>query len=94
MKAPDAPADALYLAARVHAVAAARVRADDRERHAARAVALLRQAVRGGSADAAEMSRDRDLAPLRDRPDFRAVLAELAAKDSPREPAPPPRPAK
>jgi hypothetical protein len=47
---------------------------------AARAVALLRQAVAGGYKDAARLKKDRDLDALRGRDDFRLLLAELEAK--------------
>ena len=59
-----------------------------RDEYAARAVALLRQAVAKGYTDAKHIAADDDLAPLRGRADFRAVLAELAAR---RELAPVPR---
>jgi serine/threonine-protein kinase len=45
--------------------------------YADRAVALLRQAVAKGWKDAAHMKRDPDLDPLRDRADFRQLLAAL-----------------
>lgn len=57
----------------------------------ARGVDLLRRAVRKGYANPARIPKDPDLAPLRDRPDFRRLLDELGAKPPPREPAPPPR---
>jgi len=51
-----------------------------RERYAARAVAVLREAVAKGYQDAAHMKQNTDLAPLRGRDDFQKLLAELEAK--------------
>jgi tetratricopeptide (TPR) repeat protein len=51
-----------------------------RERCAARAVAVLREAVAKGYKDAAHMKQDGDLDALRDRDDFKKLLAELEAK--------------
>src|SRR5262249_38309482 len=41
------------------------------------AMAALRAAVADGWSDAVHTTRDPDLAPLHERPDFRALLAEL-----------------
>jgi tetratricopeptide (TPR) repeat protein len=51
-----------------------------RERYAARAVAVLRQAVEKGYKDLAHMQKDADLDPLRARDDFKKLLAGLEAK--------------
>jgi tetratricopeptide (TPR) repeat protein len=73
----------LYDLACVCALAAADAQGDARlrEQYAARAVALLRQAIAAGYTDAAGMKKDRDLDALRDRADFRAVLAETRANN-------------
>jgi tetratricopeptide (TPR) repeat protein len=52
-----------------------------------RAVRTLRKAVAGGFANVATLRTDSDLDPLRERDDFKALLAELAAKSlSPAKP--------
>jgi hypothetical protein len=48
--------------------------------YAARAVQLLREAVAHGNKDVAQMKNDTNLDPLRERPDFKQLLAELEAK--------------
>jgi serine/threonine protein kinase len=73
-----------YDAACVYALCAARTEdADARETYAARAVALLRQAREKGyfknSATITHMKTGPDLEPLRARPEFRKLLAELEA---------------
>jgi tetratricopeptide (TPR) repeat protein len=50
------------------------------EKYAARAVALLSQAVQLGYEDVAHMKKDTDLDPLRSRQDFQKLLAELGSK--------------
>ena len=40
----------------------------------------LQKAVQAGYKDAAHMKKDTDLDPLRDRDDFKKLLAELEAK--------------
>jgi hypothetical protein len=46
----------------------------------------LREAVRAGWNDAQHTSRDPDLAPLRDRDDFRRLVAELFDRGFPADP--------
>jgi hypothetical protein len=48
-------------------------------------VAFLRQAVRQGYRDAASLRKDAALAPLRQREDFRQLLAELDAQAAPKD---------
>ena len=48
-----------------------------------RAMALFRRAVNAGYRDVSWMNRDPDLDPLRARPDFQAMLADLAFPDYP-----------
>jgi hypothetical protein len=52
----------------------------DREAEAAKALATLRGAIAAGWSDAAHLRVDPDLAPLRPRPDFQKLLADLEAK--------------
>jgi eukaryotic-like serine/threonine-protein kinase len=48
-----------------------------------RAMAVLRRAVDAGYRDVSWMNRDPELDPLRGRPDFRAMMADLAFPDQP-----------
>jgi hypothetical protein len=57
--------------------------------YAARALDLLRQAVARGYKDAALMKKDPDLDPLRQRDDYRKLLAEVEAAARPKEGARP-----
>ena len=59
-----------------------------KERYAARAVALLKQAVEKGYKDVAQLKKDADLDALRNRADFKALLNELEAMppENPKEP--------
>jgi tetratricopeptide (TPR) repeat protein len=50
------------------------------ERYAERSLKLLRQAVERGFKDAARMQKDSHLEPLRERPEYRKLLAELEGK--------------
>jgi serine/threonine protein kinase/WD40 repeat protein len=50
----------------------------EREALAERAMATLRRSVAAGMTNVAAMERDHDLDPLRERPDFRALMRELA----------------
>jgi serine/threonine-protein kinase len=80
-RSPQTTANSLYDCACIHALAAAAAKeADAAERHATRAVGLLREAVAKGYKDAAHMKKDTDLDPLRKREDFEKLLAELEAK--------------
>jgi predicted Zn-dependent protease len=62
-----------------YAVASGKI-ADRKQAHADRAMELLRKAVQAGWKDGAHMARDSDLDPLRDREDFKSLLAELGPK--------------
>jgi tetratricopeptide (TPR) repeat protein len=73
------PAGQWYNFACVYAVASGKDAAK-RDEYAARAVELLRKAVAGGYNDAGHMAKDAGLAPLRDRDDFKKLLADLKAK--------------
>ena len=59
------------------------------ERYKVRAMELLRKAVAAGYKDAPHMRKDTDLDPIRDRDDFKRLLADLEKNPSP-EIAPPP----
>jgi tetratricopeptide (TPR) repeat protein len=78
----DANVNTLYDLARVCALSSAAVKNDARlaDRHAARAVELLRQAVAKGYRDVEHVKKDTDLGPLRGRDDFKQLLQELLAK--------------
>jgi tetratricopeptide (TPR) repeat protein len=79
--ATQADADALYDCGCIYVQAAAASKDPDAaERHAARAVGLLRDAIAKGYKDAAQMRKDADLDPLRKRGDFQNLLAELEDK--------------
>ena len=73
---------------------------DKKPEYADRAMEMLHKAVKAGYTNAAHMAKDTDLDPLRDRADFKKLLASLPKpKESgprplPRELAPPPRAAR
>jgi tetratricopeptide (TPR) repeat protein len=77
--AKNADANTLYYAACVFALAASERdgRSSAKEDRAGRAVVLLRQAVAKGYKDAEHMKQDDDLNALRQRDDFKKLLAEL-----------------
>jgi tetratricopeptide (TPR) repeat protein len=62
----------------VCSVAAGKI-ADKKPAYAGRAMELLHQAVKAGWKDAAHMAQDSDLDSLRDRDDFKKLIAELQA---------------
>jgi serine/threonine protein kinase/tetratricopeptide (TPR) repeat protein len=82
-----ADANSLYTAACMRAVTAAVLRAADSspagakqaEAEAEQAMAWLKKAVAAGWKNAAHMEKDKDLDALRDREDFKKLLAELKA---------------
>jgi hypothetical protein len=78
--AGDADGPALEGMARLCALASAAVAGDLREPYAARAVALLRQAVAKGYQDIVYLKEGTDLAALRERPDFQKLLVDREAK--------------
>ncbi len=53
---------------------------DKKREYVDRAMELLQQAVKAGWKDPAHLKKDPDLDPLRDREDFKTLLAELEAK--------------
>jgi tetratricopeptide (TPR) repeat protein len=84
VEAQDVTAAMHYNLACVCALASAAVKDDVKLHHqyAARAVEILRQAVAKGYKEAAHMRQDRDLDALRERDDFKKLLAELDAASS------------
>jgi tetratricopeptide (TPR) repeat protein len=83
-------ADSLYIAACVRAVTAAVLGAADpspagakqADAEADRAMAWLKQAVAAGYKDLANMQKDKDLDALRQREDFKKLMAELVAGEA------------
>jgi hypothetical protein len=55
----------------------------ERDAYAVRAMATLRRAVAEGFRDLNTLRKDEDLDPLRSRPDFQALLLDLAFPDEP-----------
>jgi hypothetical protein len=86
----DKPADDSYKAAGVLSLCVALAEKDAQlppprrkalaDTYAARAVQRLREAVAHGNKDVAKMKNDTNLDPLRARPDFQQLLAELEQK--------------
>jgi tetratricopeptide (TPR) repeat protein len=72
-------ADQWYDFACVYAVASGKI-ADKKQDSADRAMDLLHKAVQAGFNDAPHMQKDTDLDPLRERVDFKKLLAELEKK--------------
>jgi tetratricopeptide (TPR) repeat protein len=58
---------------------------ETREKYAARAVELLRQAIAKGYKDVAHMKKDTDLDALRPRDDFKKLVADLEAATQPKD---------
>ena len=63
----------------VYAVASGKI-ADKKQAYADRAMELLHKAVKAGYKKAAHMRKDTDLDPLRERPDFKKLVAGLENK--------------
>jgi tetratricopeptide (TPR) repeat protein len=80
--AKEASADTLYDAACVYSLSSSAVLGDAKqaEQYAARAVALLRQAVAKGYKNVEHMKNDTDLDALRQREDFKKLIQELNPK--------------
>ena len=79
-----------YNAACVVAIASGK-NAAKRDEYAAQAIDLLRKAVAAGYSDAEHIAKDSDLDALRERADFRELLASLKAKKPPAKGATPPK---
>ena len=74
-----------YNCACVYSLASAKI-ADRKKEYADRAMELLQKAVKAGWHDAAHIANDSDLDPLRNREDFKKLLADLE-KESAAQPA-------
>jgi tetratricopeptide (TPR) repeat protein len=83
---PESPDDLYNAACELALCVPLEPRAAEAERLSAEAVALLRRAVSAGWSDAAQTGRDTDLAPLRGRADFQALLASMWDRSFPMEP--------
>ena len=75
-KTPFWPAGQWYNFACVYSVASGKI-ADKRTEYADRAMELLQKAVKAGWKDAAHIKADADLDPLRERADFKKLIADL-----------------
>ncbi len=79
---PDDDADRLYLYAAVYSLASAKV-AEKKQEYATQAMELLVKAVKpvkpvkAGYTDAAHISKNTDFDPIRERADFKKLVAEL-----------------
>jgi serine/threonine protein kinase/tetratricopeptide (TPR) repeat protein len=80
-KLPAGNADQWYNFACFYAVASGKVM-NKKVEYADQAMELLQKAVQAGWKDAAHMKKDTDLAPLRNREDFKKLLTDLEAKTS------------
>ena len=78
-KNPGWNATQWYNFACVYSLASTKI-ADKKNEYADRAMELLQKAVKAGWNDAKQTANDTDLAPLRDREDFKKLLAELEQK--------------
>jgi eukaryotic-like serine/threonine-protein kinase len=78
-KSPNWKAGQWYGFAGIYAVASGKI-ADKKAEYTDRAMELLQKAVKEGYKDAAHIKQDTDLDPLRDRAEFKQLLAELEAK--------------
>ena len=89
-----ATAGQLYNAARVFSLSAAAIKLAEgeeltaeqtrqRDQYIQDALATLRQAIAAGWKDFAHVRKDPDLAPLRDREEFKKIVTELAQQAPP-----------
>ena len=83
---PGVPTPFLYDFGCIYSVASSKI-ADKKAEYSDQAMAHLRKAIKAGYKDAAHMKKDADLDPLRDRDDFKKLLAELekSAKPEPKK---------
>jgi eukaryotic-like serine/threonine-protein kinase len=73
-------ANDFYTFACIYAAASGEI-ADKKQLYADRALDFLRQSVKAGYKDAAQLSKERYLASLRERDDFQKLIAELKTKN-------------
>ena len=78
-KNPSWNAGRWYDFACVYSFASAKI-ADKKKEYADRAMELLQKAVKAGWNNAKHTAKDTDLDPLRDREDFKKLLADLERK--------------
>ena len=78
-KHPSWTATQWYNFACVYSLASTKI-ADNKNDYADRAMELFQKAVKAGWNDAKHMVNDTDLAPLRNRDDFKKLLAEMMKK--------------
>jgi hypothetical protein len=78
-KNPNGRAGQWYNCACVYSLASTKIEGKKKE-YADRAMELLQKAVKAGWNDAEHTAKDTDLAPLRDREDFKKLLADLEKK--------------
>ncbi len=89
-KTPTWNANQWYYFASMYSMASSKI-ADKRQEYSDRAMELLQKAVKAGYKDAKHIRKNTDLDPLRERDDFKKLMAELEAKFPPKtEPAPKP----
>ena len=65
--------------------------APNKEAHAKRAIELLRESANAGFLNVDHFKRDSDLDSLRNREDFKKLIADLEAKTPPKSKVAPPR---
>lgn len=75
-KSPNWKVDQWYDFACVYGIASVKI-TDKKQDYADRAMELLQKAVESGYNDTAHMKKDTDLDPLRDREDFKKLIAQL-----------------
>jgi serine/threonine protein kinase/tetratricopeptide (TPR) repeat protein len=85
LQSPHLSEGAIYVGAAVFSLASAATRRDAKksDAYASRAVLLLRQAFSRGYKDVADVNRNTDLEPIRNREDFRQLLRQLKDKAKP-----------
>lgn len=88
-KLPDQNAELWYEYACTYSLAADRSSEKQVEYYADRAMELLNQAVKAGYDNAKRMRTDSDLKQLRDRDDFKRLVAEVESKATKKEPPSP-----
>jgi hypothetical protein len=82
-----------YNAACVYAMLSARD-ADKKEEYARRSIEKIQEAVKAGYKDIQQMTNEEAFNPLRDRDDFKRLVADLEASLTPKNRRPAPIPAK
>lgn len=78
-KLPGADAELWYEYACAYSLAA-KLLPEKQQEYSDRAMELLQEAVKAGHENAARISKDSDLKPLRDRNDFKKIISDLEAQ--------------